>query len=137
MIFSNLKLHLDRFFDDQFDFHTLTNTDNCPFVTIFHIQTKGRFSVQSYGFYVTERGKPAIHATRTLVNLSLTQIMASNYLLQDPKKVLPVEDANGFCNGFATSDNEIILCSVSAFPEDAQWVCKTTLLQLQIFIENS
>ena len=138
MIFTSLKLHLDEYLTHQFDLDTLSDPDNSPFIVITQIRTKGSFSFQTYGTYISQAGKKIHHDTETLSNLSLANEMTSSYLHQDPDlPIYPVKDVYGYCSGFVSTDGDIILCAVVASLEDSDWMCKTVLKELEIFINNS
>ena len=138
MIFTSLKLHLDEYLTHQFDLETLSDPENSPFVVITQIKTKGNFSFQIYGTYISQPGKKIFHDTMTINNLSLANEMISSYLHQDPDQpIYPIKDIYGYCSGFVSSDADIILCAIVTNLEDSTWVCKTVLQEMEIFINNS
>lgn len=136
MNFSNLILYIDEFFNNKFDHDTLSDSKNNPFVQINYVKTRGKFISQTYSFYVTKPGHFPIHDTHTRQNLSAVSFLTSTYLLQDPKKVDPYQEKWGYCNGFATTDNEIFTCAVATNKDDSKWVCDFILGQLKIYVNN-
>lgn len=136
MNFTNLKLYLDHYFIDRFDHETILDSKNNPFVQVSYVKAGERASIESYSFYVTPPKRPAIHDSKTNHNATAAFFLSSQYLLQNPQTTHRLEEPWGVCDGFVTDKGDIILCTVTTNPEDAKWVCKSVLTQLQIWIKN-
>ena len=137
MDLSNLIKYLENFFDNRFDFDTISNDNNCPFIQISLLQTNKKFISQTHGFYLAAPNKKAVHKNRSIDDLSGVNILVDTYLVQDSKKLGLCEMPWGCINGIATTDLDIILCSVITNIDDAKFLCKTILSQTEIFVGNN
>lgn len=132
MDISQIKdLVLDYLFDD-FD-HSLINQSNNPFlqITLINVSEINPHR-DSFGFYVTQRGVSAIHSQYTTINMATALVLESEYLLQKPSVVQPIETPSGCTKGLVAGKDKALIVTVVANIEDARFVNRSVFNKLRI-----
>lgn len=135
-----LQVFKDRlldYFANDFDHDLVSDSSNNPFVRISLISISPiNPHCDSFGFYATKRGVPAVHSDFTTGVMAASLALEAKYIMLKPSKAKPIEDILGYVRGITVHKNQILVVTVITNPEDAGFVCQSVIKELQIIIER-
>lgn len=133
-----VKDRILEYFIHDFDHDLLSDRSNNPFIFVSLLNASNyNPHGDSFRFYLTEPGKPAVHIELTTSIMATALALEAKYLLIKPSIGQPIIDIAGYTRGIPAGKNEVILITVITNPDDAQFVCQSIIHELQIIIDRS
>lgn len=137
MEFLELKDHLLSYFDKDFDHSLINDQNNNPFVQITLIRSSlQNTSYESFGTYLVEPGKPAIHTTFSIVVIVGVLALEGTFLIRSGEFDTIIEEKFGCISGITVGKDLIILVSVISDLDDARFVCRSITNRIRIYCDN-
>jgi hypothetical protein len=130
---ADIKISLNDFLSESFDYRTLEDNSQ-PFFIVTHLKTINHFTyLESYGQFLHEPHIQTPNPGTPHSILAAAHLLTGSYLNQDRNSLLkPYITEFGCCDSLKIDKNNIILITVISPAEEAKWICKTVIKQLEI-----